>query len=215
MKNRLAKALVALPVLLIIGVMTLPTLAQNQATDVVAKVVKLQEAAVALQDALPRALAVGDEVLLGDVISTGAGARLEIELLDGSIFKLGERTHFVVLEFIMEQNNSFMTSQVLQGAFQAISGQIAALDGDMTVVTPSATIGIRGTTVWGGILDQDYEVALIEGTAVDVSTRISQVTLTEVGDGTRIASPESAPTAPVSWAPEKIARAVATITFDE
>jgi hypothetical protein len=182
--------------------------------DVVGKVLRLKNSAVAMQNAVPRPLKVGSDVLISDLISTGEGARLEFSLRDGSIVTLGDRAMFAVSDFVDTPAQENIALRLLAGAFKAASGSIAAANPDaMTVVTSTATIGIRGTTVWGGTLDTAFEVALLEGNAVRVTTRAGTVDLTAVGQGTVVPSADQPPADPVTWAQAKVNRALATVDF--
>ena len=113
---------------------------------------RVQGAAIAVQNATPRVLAVGDRIAVGDILSTGPNARLEIKMRDEAIFSLGEQAAFVVVDYTFGQGASPNgVLRVLQGAFVATSGAIAQLsDTGFKVQTSAATIGIRGTTVWAG-----------------------------------------------------------------
>jgi hypothetical protein len=182
--------------------------------DVAGKVLRLKNDAVALQGAVPRPLKVGSEVFVSDVISTGKGARLEFSLRDGSVVTLGGQAMFALSDFEDAPSKENITMRLLSGAFKAASGAIAARNPDaMKVATNTATIGIRGTTVWGGTLDTEFEVALLEGTAVTVTTRAGTIELNTVGQGTRVPSADQPPTDPVTWAQAKVNRALATVDF--
>ena len=136
-----------------------------------------------MQDALPRALKVGDKILRGDVISTGTGARLEMKMLDDAVMTLGEKTIFVVIDTIAQGEPE------------------------------TATIGIRGTTFWGGTLDGVFEVALLDGKAVIVENRAGRVVIDKIGEGTAIGAAGVAPTPPKKWGQCKLGRAIATVAF--
>jgi len=208
--RRLLALLLAAPFLL--ALLAAPASAQTLAPPA-GTVARIQGAAVAVRSALPRALAVGDAIQVGDVLSTGADARLEITMQDDSVFVLGAETAFVVTDYTFGQGKGGATFRVIKGAFLATSGKIAQLaDNAMTVQTEIATIGIRGTTVWGGPIDGQTGVVLIDGRAVTVETAAGRVDLTAVGAGTGFVG-EGAPAAASPWAAEKIARARATVTF--
>lgn len=183
--------------------------------DPAGKVTRVQGAAMAMQNALPRALKVGDTILAGDVLSTGQGARLEVTMVDETVLTLGEKAVLVVSEYVMDANPN-AALRLLQGAFSATTGKITQLaDASFLVNTEVATIGVRGTTFWGGMLDDEFQVAMLDGTGVYVETRAGRVELTEAGQGTRIADANAAPTAPVTWGQAKVDRAVATVSFDK
>lgn len=195
--------------------LVVPVSAQQDNADVVAKVVRIQSAAVAIQDALPRQLDVGAEVQLGDVISTGKDARLTLEFTDGTSLTLGERAHFSVVEYVIGQNGGNAVFRMIEGAFQMTSGSMMQLaDSSMTVETETATIGIRGTTFWGGALDSAFEVALIKGKGVYVETKIGRVELTEAGSGTSAPADNVFPSEPINWGEDKLNRAIATISYE-
>ena len=188
--------------------------AQAAEGDVVGKVLRLKNGATAMQNAMPRPLSVGSDVLVSDVISTGAGARLEFSLRDGSVVTLGERATFALSDFEDTPSKESISLRLLSGAFKAASGAIAARNPDaMTVATNTATIGIRGTTVWGGTLDSAFEVALLEGAAVTVTTRAGTGELNTIGQGTSIPSENQPPAPPTTWAQTKVTRALATVDF--
>ncbi len=183
--------------------------------DPAGKVTRVQGAAMAMQNALPRPLKVGDTILAGDVLSTGQGARLEVTMVDETVLKLGEKAVLVVSEYVMDANPN-AALRLLQGAFSATTGKITQLaDASFLVNTEVATIGVRGTTFWGGMLDDEYQVAMLDGKGVYVETRAGRVELTEAGQGTRIADIGSTPSDPVKWPLEKVDRALATVSFDK
>lgn len=191
-----------------------PVAAQQQNEDVVATVSRIEKAAVAMQDAFPRPLEVGSDVQLGDIVSTGKGARLEMTFKDGTSVKLGERTQFSVVEFVLEQNGGNAVMRLMQGAFEMSSGSIMQLaDASMEVKTETATIGIRGTRFWGGKLDGDMEIALLDGKGVYVENSAGRVELDQIGTGTIISGSDNAPSPPRQWAASKLSRAAATTAF--
>jgi hypothetical protein len=153
-------------------------------------VTRMQTPVLAVQDALPRILKVGDPIYIGDVISTGKDARIEVEMTDDGILTLGEKTSFTVNDYVRtgdEESNAVL--RLLAGSFRAVNGGIAkAAPGKFKVETEVATIGIRGTEFWGGALDGVFNIALLGGTAVIVENKAGRVEITEVGAGTTITS---------------------------
>lgn len=191
-----------------------PAIAQQTDDSVVGTVARLQASAVAMQNAFPRILAEGDPILLGDVISTSAGARLQLSMTDGGELTLGEGTIFVVQEYIMSQGGNNAVMRLLQGAFVATSGAIMQqADASFVVETELATIGIRGTTFWGGSLDGEFSVLLLGGKGVYVETSAGRVDLSEAGAGTSVLDGSTAPSTPKAWGAAKIDQAKSTVTF--
>ena len=177
-------------------------------------VTRLQGNAVAMQDAIPRPLKVGDNILSGDVISTGKDARLEMRMIDDGVITLGERTVFVVIDYILGGETPNAAVRLLQGAFKTVSGELVQMANARFVVeTELATIGIRGTTFWGGTLDDTFDVTLLDGKGIYVETKSGRVELTTPGEGTSVRSAHDAPSPPKAWPKAKVDRAVATVTF--
>ncbi|MBL6931296.1 MAG: FecR domain-containing protein, partial [Rhodospirillales bacterium] len=93
-------------------------------------------------------LAKGDDIFQGDTLITAKGAAIGITFVDDTTFSLGEEGRMVIDEMVYDagaQEGQFNASLV-QGVFSFVSGKIAKTSPDgMTVTTPVATIGIRGT----------------------------------------------------------------------
>lgn len=188
--------------------------AQGGVGDIAGRIVRLKGAATAMQDAQPRVLKEGDAIFRGDVISTGRNARLEMKMLDDAVMTLGEKTVFVVIDYVTGGAAPNAATRLIEGAFAASAGSIAkAPGGTMRVETDVATIGIRGTTAWGGIIDGDFQVALLTPGRVIVENRAGRTELTRNGDGTLIKGLNVAPAAPRAWSAEKQNRAKATVAF--
>lgn len=195
-----------------LGVTSVPVHAQDDLVNGV--VTRLQGNAVAMQDAIPRPLKVGDKILNNDVISTGKGARLEMRMIDDGVITLGERTVFVVIDYILDGNAPLGTVRLLQGAFKAVSGELVKMaNASFVVETELATIGIRGTTFWGGTLDGTFDVALLAGKSITIETKGGRVEITTPGQGTSVRSAGEPPSPPIAWPMAKIMRAMATVTF--
>ena len=92
----------------------------------------------------------GDPVYQGDTITSARGGSLAVTFVDDSTFTVGENARMVLDELVYDPGTKTGTSafSVVQGVFSFVSGQIAKTGSDaMTVRTPVATIGIRGTEV--------------------------------------------------------------------
>lgn len=100
-------------------------------------------------------LGVGDSVYQGDILATGADGKVGVIFIDGTVFSLSENGRMTLNSLVFDpgESDSAMNLSVLQGTFVFLSGQIAGdSDDGMTVRTPVATLGVRGTQV-GGTLD--------------------------------------------------------------
>lgn len=91
----------------------------------------------------------GDPILLGDLIRSGPDGSLQILLLDQTTFTVGPNSEMVIDKFVYdpETGTGELAATTLKGTFRFISGKIAAKDPTaVTIKTPVATMGIRGTS---------------------------------------------------------------------
>ncbi len=111
-------------------------------------------------------LKVGAPVFQGDELVTGDGASVGIVLADDTVFSMGENGALVLDEMVYDPatQEGSVSMSVMEGVFTFVSGQIAKTDPDaMTVNTPVATIGIRGTQVGLDLREgQPMSVVLME-----------------------------------------------------
>lgn len=110
----------------------------------------------------------GERLLAGDRIITGGRARAALDLPDGSVLKLGADVEFEIATSAQaeEEDKSLYraTLNVLKGAFRyttRLLGRDRRRAIDIRVGT--ATIGIRGTDVWGKATERADMVYLLEG----------------------------------------------------
>ncbi len=89
----------------------------------------------------------GDSVLATDTIKT-QGASIELLFADGAVAMLSPQSTLKIQEFnynSSEENSSFVLN-LAQGAMRSISGKVVEHNPDaFKVMTPKATVGIRGT----------------------------------------------------------------------
>ncbi|HAD87839.1 MAG TPA: hypothetical protein DCG48_10795 [Rhodospirillaceae bacterium] len=171
------------------------------------------------------ALSANAKVFAGDLVKTGAGARLKIRFSDDSTLTLGENAEVLIDEMVFdpaggaEQGNQALIMAV--GVFRYTSGKIAkASRSSVLFGTPTATIGIRGTDFLGGELtvgmppgQPHYGFQIREG-AIQVITPQGSVTLDEPGEGTFLPLAGGRPPTPVrQWTPEEAAEAEAAVAF--
>ncbi|MBA4382129.1 MAG: hypothetical protein C0406_06130, partial [Sideroxydans sp.] len=119
-----------------------------------------------------RPLRVGTELQNGDRLITGVNARIYVQTGDGSTVKLGERASLSIGELTPKQADAPVFRAVLdvaKGAFRFTTSALNKLrQRNVTVKVAGATVGIRGTDVWGKDGDEMGVVCLIEG-KIDVT----------------------------------------------
>jgi len=167
-------------------------------------------------NAAPGPVSSGTRIFLGDEIEVASGGRMQIMLLDETVFTLGSGARLIIDEFVYDPvaERGSMTTQITKGAFRFVSGKLAKSSPKaMTVKLPAASISIRGTQV-AGIVEGDgsSQIVLVGpgpnsfGTtlgAITVSNALGSVELTRPNFATSI-SPNQPPAAPQLAAPETI-----------
>ena len=90
----------------------------------------------------------GENIFLGDGITSHDDAGMQLMLLDETVFTIGANTEMTVDEFVYDPATGAgaVTASVAKGVFRFVTGNIAQGDPeDMTIKLPVGTIGIRGT----------------------------------------------------------------------
>lgn len=185
---------------LALGLLSLSCLAQTIVADVARVVGEVRAQAPAAE---ARALRVGDPVYLGDRLVTDPDALLELAFRDDTRFTLGADTQMTVKQYSAPQSEkpSFL-AEITRGVFRVVTGLIARQQPRaVRFVTPTATIGIRGTH-FGGETDGVRAVIVLlepddeDRTAIEVSNAFGAVTIDEPGYGTEIPDAQSPPSPP-------------------
>ena len=95
-------------------------------------------------------LEIGDPIFQGDVLKSGEDGAVGVVLADDTTFSMANNGEMVLDEMVYDPGTQegSMDVSIVKGVFTFVSGQIAKTDPDaMTLDTPVATIGIRGTQV--------------------------------------------------------------------
>lgn len=131
----------------------------------------------------------GMAVYQGDTLETGGNGAVGVVFLDSSTFSLGEKGQMVMDEMVYDAGaqEGSAAINVVQGVFTFVSGEIAKTGIDaMTISTPTAVIGIRGTTIAGkvapGSADDTGDKGLEEQGFFDKGSDESTI-LTTIGTG--------------------------------
>jgi hypothetical protein len=188
--------------------------AQAEEAPVIGNAIQLKPEAGARLDGAARALAVGAELHRDEQVWTSRGGRVDIEFADGSSVTLGENARLVLDEFVLPEGGG-AGNQVLRsiaGALRFVGGAVdQSKAGATRIVTPIATMTVRGTEFFAGPIDGAYGVFVYHG-EVEVATSTGSVTLKD-GEGTTLIQSRVAPTPPKLWGKAKIARAEKLVGF--
>jgi FecR-like protein len=104
-----------------------------------------------------RAAVLRERVILNDQVSTGAASQLQILLLDRTTFTVGANARVAVDRFVYDPTAKSRSTgvSVTRGAFRFMSGRnLGRPSGPVSVRTPVATIGVRGT-IFEGVVGED------------------------------------------------------------
>ena len=93
-----------------------------------------------------RTLAVGSPVVAGEVMATGPAGRAQLLFLDQTTLSLAPSSRIVLDSFVYDPNGGGNVGiQLTTGALRFVGGK-ATEDEAATITTPSATIGVRGSS---------------------------------------------------------------------
>ena len=158
----------------------------------------------------------GTRIFLGDEIEVASDGRMQIMLLDETVFTLGSGAKLTMDEFVYDPatQSGSMTTQITKGAFRFVSGKLAKSSPEaMKVKLPTASLSIRGTQV-AGIVDENggSQIVLVGPGpnnvgaalgAITVSNAFGTVDLTRPNFAT-IIIPDQPPAPPEAATPETI-----------
>ncbi len=156
----------------------------------------------------------GDSVFQGDVLQTSKGAAVGLLFVDKTSLSLGSEGRMVLDQMVFDPSSGTGKSafSLVQGTFSFVSGQIAKSAPDaMTVRTPVATIGIRGTLGSGGYSPaQGLTVAVLseggQGTGeVTISNAAGSQTINTANSAVLVTSFFNPPPPAFSFTPQQFA----------
>lgn len=189
------------------------------ADDVVGRVIAISgDAELHQGDAVQRGTALRE----GDTLTTGEDARVRMRFVGGSVITVGADSRFEVATYRPARDE-----QPQQARFRLLDGVVLAFaegvagheDEEYVIETQAASMGIRGTIVWGGyFIAEQADFVLFKGGPVDITNDIGSVTLTEPGQGTTVPVDADGvgvdgPFEPEFWTPAKAFEATTTIAF--
>lgn len=146
-----------------------------------------------VKDHARRDAASGEEIFLGDGISTAARSGMQLLLMDRSVFTVGERSELIVDEYVYDPSTGAgkLSASFVKGAFRFVSGLISdKTPQNVEFKLPTGTIGIRGTVV--SVLIEGGQTFVIldgPGTDNDAQERRGEVRVTIAGKETVLTRP--------------------------
>lgn len=156
-------------------------------------------------------------VYFGETITTDEDSKMVIFLVDETEITLGENAELMIDQYILmpsQPEKQKAHFNILKGAFLLTSGIIAKTEKpNVTIDTQAGSIGLRGTTVWGGPLDNEYGV-LVQLGEVDVYNEHGKVRLF-AGEGSFIPNKNKSPRKIGGWDTQLTKRAVRMVTLKD
>lgn len=146
-------------------------------------------------DAPAKHIAVNDDIVFQEDITTGDGAKAVVEFRDGSTFELGPNTAVRIDSFIFnpEESTSEKTVKVAKGVFRYVSGYVAS-EQNTQLVTPAGAMAIRGS-VAEGIVDPGVPDFVYLGEGAATFTNSAGNTPLQPGNSIAVPSAQTQPMA--------------------
>jgi hypothetical protein len=124
-----------------------PAAPQAAADEPIGNVATLTGIATAIRNKNSIALKLQDDIYLNDLLQTSANSTLGITFNDATTFNLTANARITVDNYVYEdggkQNSAVF--DITRGTVAFVAAAVAK-SGDMKITTPTATLGIRGTT---------------------------------------------------------------------
>jgi hypothetical protein len=144
-----------------------------------------------------RVLRVGTDVQANEIISTAADDRAHLVFLDGTTLTIGPSSSMTIDKFVYDPTTQKgeLAVNATKGIFRVIGGRISKA-AEITVTTPSSTIGIRGGIMIVGVEATQTTSIFVYGNSMTVTANGATQTVTQPGlqVATIAGSPPGAPT---------------------
>ncbi len=125
--------------------------AQSGTVEPIGNVATVTGIATVIRDKNSYPLKVRDDIYLDDVVQTSSNSSLGITFIDATTFNLSAAARITIDSYVYEdggkQNSAIF--DIGKGTVAFVAAAVART-GDMKIATPTATLGIRGTT---GVVD--------------------------------------------------------------
>ncbi len=126
---------------------TAPAPAQAAADEPIGNVATLTGSATVTRNKTSTPLKLQDDIFMNDVLQTSANSTLGVTFNDATTFNLTANARITVDNFVYEDGGKQNAAlfDIAKGTVAFVAAAVAKT-GDMKISTPTATLGIRGTT---------------------------------------------------------------------
>ncbi|MEL6543905.1 MAG: FecR family protein [Myxococcota bacterium] len=121
----------------------------------------------------------GQEVANGDALRTGKDSRARLTLSEGSVLAVGPSSTVELPGYSVKSDRRSGTLKVVAGQFWLRVVELAGVDTEISIETPAAVAGIRGTTVWG---DTERDVICALAGSVEVTPKNGSAQMLKPGE---------------------------------
>lgn len=96
-----------------------------------------------------RVIALGEQLVFNEQVSTDSNGQVQVLLLDGTTFTIGPSSDLKIDEFVFnpDSGQAKVVATVTKGAFRFIGAKTTQSEGGATINAPVGTIGVRGGSV--------------------------------------------------------------------
>lgn len=164
--------------------------AQPAAVEPIGNVAAVKGIATVIRDKNSYPLKIRDDIYLNDIVQTSSNSSLGITFNDATTFNLSASARITIDNYVYEdggkQNSAIV--DIGKGTVAFVAAAVAKT-GDMKITTPTATLGIRGTT---GVVDVPEGAAASSANNVniklypDADGRVGHIDVNDRTSGTRL-----------------------------
>jgi hypothetical protein len=143
-----------------------PSDQQSAPEEPIGNVATLTGVATVTRNNTDTPLLLKDDIYLNDIVKTQASSSLSITFNDATTFRLSANAEITIDNYVYEERgaNNAGAFDIARGTVAFVAAQVAKT-GNMQITTPTATLGIRGTT---GVVDVPEGAAATSANNVNI-----------------------------------------------
>ena len=163
-----------------------------------------------------RTILLEDEVYRNETVSTDGSGIAQLLFLDNSALTISPNSEVVIDEFVYNPKTGVgnLVVRMTKGFMRFVGGRISKQN-EVQVVTPTATVGIRGGIASVRVRDTGETVAILGFGALSVRTEQGAVDVQRPGFKVTAASADAAPSEPVQASTAELAESVTATASGE
>ncbi|GEM_PF-6326286 len=142
------------------------------AGDIAGEIIAVRGTAWLVREGVKEQAVRREKVYVGDEIITSPDSYVKIFLQDDSVLTIGEDSHFIVNDFILNSTSRRSIFTLIKGKVKAVISKFLRMGAEnrVQINTPTAVAGVRGTEFFVETDGKVTEVGVLDG-VVEVSDR--------------------------------------------